>query len=72
MRKVAHGLVLVPGMEGFEKPDGMTINLSYWVYPALAELGRADPAPEWEELGKSGRRSCSTRISAAGACRPIG
>ena len=54
MRKVAHGLVLVPGMEGFEKPEGMTINLSYWVYPALAELGRADPAPEWEELGKSG------------------
>lgn len=54
MRKVAHGLVLVPGMEGFGPAEGLTINLSYWVYPALAELGRADPAPEWEELAKAG------------------
>ena len=54
MRKVAHGLVLMPGLEGFDKPEGMTINLSYWVYPALGELARADPAPEWEELARSG------------------
>jgi endoglucanase len=53
MRKVAHGLVLVPGMEGFDR-DGLTINLSYWVFPAFPELARIDPAPEWEELGKSG------------------
>jgi endoglucanase len=54
MRRVSHGLVLLPGMEGFEKPDGMTINLSYWVFPALPRLARADPAPEWEELARSG------------------
>jgi endoglucanase len=72
LRQVAHGLVLVPGMEGFDKPDGMTINLSYWVFPALPELARADPAPEWEELAKTGTTILATRTSAAGACRPIG
>ena len=54
MRRTAHGLVLLPGLEGFDKPDGMTINLSYWVFPALRDLDRADPAPEWEELARSG------------------
>ena len=54
MRRVAHGLVLLPGLEGFDKPEGLTINLSYWVYPALRELARADPAPEWDELSRTG------------------
>lgn len=54
LRRVPHGLVLVPGLEGFQKADGLTINLSYWVFPALPELARADPAPEWEDLAKSG------------------
>ena len=54
MRRTAHGLVLLPGQEGFDKPEGLTINLSYWVYPALRELARADPAPEWDELARTG------------------
>jgi len=54
LRRVAHGLVLLPGLEGFDKPDGITINLSYWVFPALRDLDRADPAPEWDELARSG------------------
>ena len=54
LKRVAHGLVIVPGVEGFDKPDGLTINLSYWIFPAFPELARADPAPEWEELAKSG------------------
>jgi endoglucanase len=54
LRRVAHGLVLLPGLEGFDKPEGITINLSYWVFPALRDIARADPAPEWEELAKTG------------------
>lgn len=54
LRKVAHGLVLVPGVDGFEKPEGMTVNLSYWVFPAMPELARVDPAPEWDELAATG------------------
>jgi endo-1,4-beta-D-glucanase Y len=54
LRRTAHGLVLLPGLEGFEKPEGTTINLSYWVYPALRDLDRVDPAPEWDELARAG------------------
>ncbi len=54
LRRVPHGLVLLPGMDGFERPDGIVVNLSYWVFPAIAEIGRADPAPEWEQLAETG------------------
>ena len=54
LRRTAHGLVLIPGLEGFDKPDGLTVNLSYWVFPALSDIGRADPSPEWEELSGTG------------------
>lgn len=54
LRRTAHGLVLLPGLEGFEKPEGVTVNLSYWVFPALRDIGRADPAPEWDELAATG------------------
>ena len=54
VKRVPHGLVLLPALEGFDKPDGLTVNLSYWVFPALRELARVDPAPEWEDLNRSG------------------
>ena len=53
-KRTNHGLILLPGIDGFDKPEGVTINLSYWIFPALHEMGRADPSPEWEELSKSG------------------
>lgn len=49
-----HGTLLVPGEQGFVKADSVTINLSYWVFPALRELGQLDPAPEWGRLIESG------------------
>jgi endoglucanase len=54
LRRVAHGMVLVPGLEGFDKREGLTVNLSYWIFPAFPELARVDPAPEWEELAGTG------------------
>jgi endoglucanase len=54
LRRTAHGLILLPAASGFEKPDGITINLSYWVLPSFVDIARADPAPEWDELVKSG------------------
>lgn len=54
LRKTPQGLILLPGAEGFDKPEGNTVNLSYWVFPALDEIGQADPAPEWAELSKTG------------------
>lgn len=55
LRKTPQGLILLPGIEGFDKPEGVTINLSYWIFPALRELGKADRAPEWDELTKAGK-----------------
>jgi len=54
LHKAPQGLILLPGAEGFDKPEGNTVNLSYWVFPALDEIGQADPAPEWEALSKTG------------------
>lgn len=54
VHKSEHGLVLLPGAEGFHKPEGDSINLSYWVFPALDEIGQADPAPEWKALADNG------------------
>ena len=54
LKRVPHGLVLLPGIEGFDKPDAAVVNLSYWVFPAIRDLARADPAPEWEELAATG------------------
>jgi endo-1,4-beta-D-glucanase Y len=54
LRKTSKGTVLLPGAVGFEKEDGLKLNLSYWVFPAINELSILDPAPEWEELKVTG------------------
>ena len=51
------GLVLLPGAQGFrasEQPDGPVVNLSYWIFPALADLGRASERFPARELVESG------------------
>jgi len=48
------GVLLLPGMVGFEHPGYITVNPSYWIFPAFAELNRIDPSPQWDELEKSG------------------
>lgn len=50
----AHGPFLLPGEQGFVKEGRVTINLSYWVFPALQDLNQLDPAPEWGKLIESG------------------
>jgi len=54
LRQNAQGVYLLPGAEGFEKPTGTILNLSYWIFPAFAELAQIDPAPVWEELTQTG------------------
>ena len=54
LRKTTKGTVLLPGAIGFEKPDGLKLNLSYWVFPAINELSILDPSPEWEALKATG------------------
>jgi endoglucanase len=47
------GKVLLPGARGFgalEQPDGPVVNLSYWVYPAIRELGDISASFPADEL----------------------
>lgn len=55
-RPSAHGPLLLPGAAGFEHDGVLVLNLSYWVFPALQELARVDPAPAWPALVESGER----------------
>ncbi|MBV9997602.1 MAG: endoglucanase [Verrucomicrobia bacterium] len=54
IRASKFGPVLLPGTEGFEKPEGLIVNLSYWVFPAFRALAKVDPAVEWPMLEQSG------------------
>jgi endoglucanase len=48
------GPVLLPGAEGFERSEGVIVNLSYWVFPALQAFADHDPAGPWQSLVDSG------------------
>ncbi len=67
LRQSAIGTVLLPGMEGFEHPTHITVNPSYWIFPAFRALDRIDPSRQWDELSESGQALLSEgRFGAAG------
>ncbi len=51
-----YGPVLIPAGQGFARAGGWVLNLSYWVFPALAELAELDPDPLWGRLTQGGLR----------------
>ncbi|MGE0071896.1 MAG: glycosyl hydrolase family 8 [Thiomonas sp.] len=59
LRDTPWGTVLLPAVEGFDTPKGQVVNLSYWVFPALPELARVDPSPQWDALRSSGLKLLS-------------
>ncbi len=49
--------ILMPAVSGFgagDQPDGPVVNLSYWVFPAIAELATISPALAAADLERSG------------------
>ncbi len=63
IRRTVYGPVLLPGEYGFDADSGgdgsgaaMTVNLSYWVFPALDDFNRLDPDPIWNEVIESGEK----------------
>jgi endoglucanase len=48
------GLALLPGADGFVHDGAVTVNLSYWVFPALTEFRREDPDGPWSDLHAGG------------------
>jgi endoglucanase len=53
---VPGGMVLLPGAHGFKGDDGVVVNPSYYVYPALEDFGRILPSPDWQRLRRDGLR----------------
>jgi endoglucanase len=50
-----HGqLLLLPGAYGFQRPDGIVLNLSYYALDALRALSRVLPDPRWVALERDG------------------
>jgi endo-1,4-beta-D-glucanase Y len=50
-----HGLtLLLPGIEGFIRDDGVVLNPSYYAFTAMAALAHIAPSPLWAELRRDG------------------
>ncbi|WP_439597415.1 glycosyl hydrolase family 8 [Falsiroseomonas sp.] len=46
--------LLLPGAEGFLKPDHVVVNPSYYITPAFRVLARLQPSPQWRALEEDG------------------
>lgn len=54
VREVAGLTVLLPGAQGFEEADAVTLNPSYYAFPILGVLARSVPDPAWLRLASDG------------------
>jgi len=52
--ETAIGPVLLPGLEGFRNGGTVTLNPSYWVWPALRAFAAADPTGPWAATATAG------------------
>ncbi|MBB3102539.1 glycosyl hydrolase family 8 [Azomonas macrocytogenes] len=50
IRQYAGYTVLLPGLNGFERPDQLILNPSYLVYPALQAFAAQAPAEGWRDV----------------------
>jgi endo-1,4-beta-D-glucanase Y len=53
----SYGALMLPAVAGFaaeDRPDGPVVNLSYWVFPALARLPLVAPDVDWAGLSRNG------------------
>ena len=57
-REVGGKLVLLPGMQGFEKRDHVVLNPSYYIFPALLDFEKLVPGPQWRRLVADGLEIC--------------
>ncbi len=56
IRQTHYGPVLLPGVEGFVSGQGVTVNLSYWVFPAFSFFASRGHGGEWRALSATGER----------------
>jgi len=60
VRRVGSRLVLLPGMKGFDRPKSVTVNLSYYLMPALIRAALLDPGGPWKTLIDHGQQLLQT------------
>ena len=52
-----HGVVVLPGVQGFRAPQAGTatvVNPAYWVFPALSACSLLDPDERWQQCIRTG------------------
>ena len=54
VQRTAAGVVLLPGLQGFEKHDGVVVNPSYYMLPAIRRFATEVPDPIWAALWNDG------------------
>jgi endoglucanase len=54
VREAGGRMVLLPGVQGFEHAEGLTVNPSYYTWPLFDELAALHPSPVWERLAADG------------------
>lgn len=54
VRLTADKALLVPGIQGFDKPDSIVINPSYYMFPALRRLSAELPDERWNRVWNDG------------------
>lgn len=47
--------LVLPGLSGFAETQSVTVNLSYWVFPAFKAFAAQLDAPIWRDVADSGR-----------------
>lgn len=48
--------LLIPGLQGFVNPDRTTVNLSYYIWPALDAFRQADGDAAWGDVIRDGEK----------------
>lgn len=56
VKETATGPVLLPGLEGFVKENGILLNPSYYLFPAFALFARTFPGSGWDLLSQNGEK----------------
>ncbi|PZU61020.1 MAG: endoglucanase [Sphingobium sp.] len=54
VRRVGGRTLLLPGVNGFDKPDLTTVNMSYYVWPALDRFRMVEDEPVWQDVTAQG------------------
>lgn len=55
LRQAGSFTVLLPGVNGFETKDSITVNPSYYAFPMIRELAALIPSPKWDLIQSDGR-----------------